>query len=230
MLRSILIAASSVIVIACGGSSNGAPAPEVGSGASSALVFAPTAPMLSWSPSANSVYGFAAIGAGQSAVQTFTLTNSDGSATGALTVTLSGPAAFTLTADGCTATSIGPGKNCSVTVTYAPSSASECDFGSLTAIGKKPASTATLALTGPALACGQDNPIAIAVDSTNVYWVTLGSNITPPFNGTVMKVPTAGGTPISLASGTNDTRAIAIDGTNVYWVDRAGGTVMKTPK
>ena len=67
---------------------------------------------------------------------------------------------------------------------------------------------------------GQSSSIvAIAVDSSSVYWSTYGS---------VMKVASAGGgTPVTLASGLGNVEDIAIDANNVYWTDYTNGTVMK---
>lgn len=70
-------------------------------------------------------------------VQTFVLKNSGGSATVALTVSLSGSVAFTKRADSCTATSLGPNKMCSVTVTYAPTTTGTSDSATLTGPVKK---------------------------------------------------------------------------------------------
>ena len=76
-----------------------------------------------------------------------------------------------------------------------------------------------------AVACSQLQPIALAVDSTNVYWVNEG--------GSIVKAPLAGGPPITLASGQPNPQAIAIDSTNVYWVTNVTGVaqnaVLKMP-
>jgi hypothetical protein len=69
------------------------------------------------------------------------------------------------------------------------------------------------------LASGRE-PEGIAVDSTSVYWTNYG-------DGTVMKVPTGGGTPTTLASGQGNPYRIAVDPTCVYWT--SGRTVMKAP-
>jgi uncharacterized repeat protein (TIGR01451 family) len=104
-------------------------------------------PALSWSPTTGS--GSFDFGTQVGAVsQQFTLTNSGGSATGALTVKVSpSPGPFTITADGCTGTSLGPTKSCKVTVKYTPGSGS--DTGTLSASSPKPAAaTASLTLKG----------------------------------------------------------------------------------
>jgi hypothetical protein len=77
----------------------------------------------------------------------FTLKNSGGSATSALTITVTG-SAFTISADSCTGTSLGPGKSCAVTVSYEPSSVGQSDSGTLTATSQKGAVSLTLLGTG----------------------------------------------------------------------------------
>lgn len=94
---------------------------------------APVPALMTWSVSGASVassdFGTVDAAAGHSASQTFSLANSGGVATGALTVTLqvtSGAAGgYAITADSCTGTSLGPtaagaAKTCAVTVTYDP--------------------------------------------------------------------------------------------------------------
>jgi hypothetical protein len=83
--------------------------------------------------------------AGQTASQTFVLENSGGSATAALTISLTGSPAFTET--GTCQGSLGPGKSCAVTVTYAPTADPETDQATLTATGQK-GDSAFLVLSG----------------------------------------------------------------------------------
>ena len=107
------------------------------------------APALAWSPATNGTYDYGAVSPGQTASQTFTLTNSGGSATGMLTVALSGSTAFSITSDVCTGTALGKRKSCAVTVQYAPTTAGQSDTATLTASGKKPPpASASITLTG----------------------------------------------------------------------------------
>jgi sugar lactone lactonase YvrE len=74
------------------------------------------------------------------------------------------------------------------------------------------------------LASAQDNPGNMVVDDTSVYWA---NNSVP---GAIVKVPVAGGTPITLAEGV-EPWGIAVDATSVYWTSPGNGTVMKlSPK
>ncbi len=84
----------------------------------------------SWSPGPVAV--------GSSASQVFTLKNSGASATGALTVVLSGSAAFTITQNGCPSpTSLPKGASCSLTITYRPTASGATDHATLTALGRE---------------------------------------------------------------------------------------------
>jgi uncharacterized repeat protein (TIGR01451 family) len=106
-----------------------------GSSAPPSLVFSPASP-----------FGFGNVLVGQSMSQTFTLTNAGGMATTALKLSRAGAAAFTITADTCTGTSLGPKKSCTFTAQFAPT-AQGLVGGSVTATGVRGA-TATLSLSG----------------------------------------------------------------------------------
>ena len=99
------------------------------------------APSLSFTPSS---WTAGPIDSGTTTTQTFTLTNTGDKASGAITITLPGSAAFTTTADTCTGRSLGPGKSCSITVQYAPASNAENDTATLTATSAKASATAPL--------------------------------------------------------------------------------------
>jgi hypothetical protein len=122
-------------------------------------------PSLAWSPSTSGSFDYGTVGVGHNASQTFTLTNSGGSSTARLTVTLSGSAAFTKTADTCKA--LGPGKSCTVTVQYAPT-ASGASTATLNGRGKKTAANASLNLTGNGvLEFTATGPVAPGLSSLN---------------------------------------------------------------
>jgi hypothetical protein len=72
----------------------------------------------------------------------------------------------------------------------------------------------------PPLASNQVQPIAMAVDSINVYWTTSDGNI--------MTVPIGGGTPTVLAQNQGGPTGLAVDSTSVYWI--SGSNVMKVAK
>jgi len=71
---------------------------------------------------------------------------------------------------------------------------------------------------GPShLAREQSFPTAIAVDETNVYWMNQGTVAADFTDGSIMKRPLAGGSPITLASGQSQLEAIAVYAGRVYW-------------
>ena len=107
----------------------------------------PPPPALAWSPTS---FDYGTVRVGNTAAQQFRLTNTGGSATGALTVLMAGSAAYAITANACTDTALGAGKSCLVTVEYGPRTAGS-DTATLTASAKKPATpVAGLSLAGNA--------------------------------------------------------------------------------
>jgi len=117
-----------------------------------ALLLAPgasarTGPITTFAPQTSGGFDYGIVPDGGHRDQTFTLTNSGGTATGALIVSLTGSSAYSKVGDTCTAASIGPGKRCGITIRYAPTGKST-DTAALTATSTKPAARATIALTG----------------------------------------------------------------------------------
>ena len=139
-------------------------------------------PATSWSPTTSpGTYDYGTVNVGHTVSQTFTLTNSGGSATSALRITVTGSAAFTMTADSC-AGSLGPRKFCTVTVSYSPSASGQTDSGTLTATAHKAAATASLSLHGAAPA-----PLTCTL-TANKFTLSGGNNPT----GTVSFYATGG--------------------------------------
>ena len=125
------------------------------------LAFTP--PRLGFTPSP---YDFGEVRTREAATQSFTLANSGGLATGPLTVTPEGAAAFTTTGGTCTGTSLAQGASCTVTASFGPTS-----FGAVTATltaasqtSPLPGATATAALTGTGVG--------------HLYWVNQGQAAT----------------------------------------------------
>jgi sugar lactone lactonase YvrE len=79
---------------------------------------------------------------------------------------------------------------------------------------------------GPAqmLAPAGGNPLGIAVDATNVYWVNDDV-------GTVVRVAKTGGTPTTIAAGQMFVKAITTDAKAIYWTTQyQGGSVVMLAK
>ena len=183
LIRRVVVAGSGAVLAAVLAV---APAGPVAAGGPPVLAFTP------------SPFDFGPVAVGQTAAQTFTLANSGGSASRALTVTLSGSAEFTVTADTCTGTSLGPGKSCTVTVQFAPASAGTAT-AALTASHKK-----TVRATDPLTGTG--------VVPAHLYWTTMG-------DGTVHEASLAGSSPKAIVTGQNGPALMAIDGSRIYWAD-----------
>ena len=189
---------------------------------------------------------------GQNRTKTFTLANTGGRASSALTVAVSGSATFAVTSDTCSGRTLGPRKACTVIVRFAPTAHGSVT-ATLTAVGKHRVVPASATLTGsgerlgstlghvywtstdgtinratPAggdmtvLAQGGTRPGLLAVDGTSVYWADTNG-------GTINAVPLAGGTVTTLASGQNQPQGVAVDSGHVYWTNTGGGTISSVP-
>src|SRR5258708_2356048 len=75
---------------------------------------------------------------------------------------------------------------------------------------------------GPALARGRDQPDALAVDSSRLYWVNSADSTKA--DGTVNEMPLGGGRVTTLARGQFGPASVAVDDTNVYWVNAGDAT------
>jgi hypothetical protein len=76
--------------------------------------------------------------------------------------------------------------------------------------------------------------LAIAADTTNVYWANWGS-FEESYNGSIASAPSSGGTVTTLAAERNDPISIAVDDSYVYWTDWgenawSNGAVLRVPK
>ena len=126
--------------------------------------------------------------------------------------------------NGGTATAVASGQNSPGAIAYDSTSTDSVYWAAGDGIWRlqMPTGGTPVKLWSPS--AGDQNPPAIAVDATSVYWLTRSTGAP---NGNVMSLPLTGGTPVTLASGLNGDYAIAVDSTSVYWA--LGDTVMKVP-
>lgn len=160
---------------------------------------APMPAMLAWSPTTPDGFDYGRVNVGQTALQEFTLTNSGGRASGTVTIDLSTSAAFSITADGCTGTSLGPRKTCSVTVEYSPTMAGP--------------ENATLSATGtPASAS-----IGLVGNLRHIYWNNSRT-------GTIGRAA-LDGTYVNqrFITASHQCRGAAVDANYIYWTNTFHG-------
>jgi hypothetical protein len=190
-----------------------------------------------------SPFDYGQVAVGQTATETFTLTNSGGKASGKVTFTLPGSAEFTITATTCPGLGVGPGMTCMVTVQFAPTSLGTVT-ATLTATGQH--ATATDSLTGTSvvhlywtdsgagtvnvinlpsttvqtLVSGQNVPAGLAVDSSHLYW-------TNAFGGTINRANPDGTGVTTLVSGQGGPVGVAVDSSHLFWANQGAGTIME---
>jgi hypothetical protein len=180
------------------------------------------APVLTWSPTTGSgTYDYGTVDVLQTKSVTFTLSNSGGSASAQLAISLIGSSAFTTTSDRCTAKSIGPNHRCTVTIEYAPTTAGNNDSATLTVTGAKPAATATITLTGaagnadlalsvaglptsPATVLPQGVPVTFVIGLTN----TTGADQTFTFSSNQPDIAPAS---TDIAAGATDHQGLTLE-------------------
>jgi uncharacterized repeat protein (TIGR01451 family) len=157
---------------------------------------------ISFTPSSGS-FGPVASNA-TSAAQTFTLKDRGDSATGALTLSLSGAeaSAFQITFDGCSAVSLGPGKSCRLSLTYTGTSGGNTDNATLKAMGKKQSAIASLHLTGttatppPDLAItNTDGQATAAAGGSTTYTIVVSNS-----GGATFAAPVVDHVPAAISS------------------------------
>ena len=107
---------------------------------------AAAAVVLVWSPTTSpGSFDYGTLNFGNTSSQQFTLT--DGRNSGALTASLSGSPAFSISNDGCTGTRLRSNESCVVTVQYAPTGSGASDTATLSASNRK-GNSASLTLSG----------------------------------------------------------------------------------
>src|SRR5205814_930318 len=178
--------------------------------------------------------------------QVFTLTNNGGSASAALTVSISGSPMFTVTSDACSARSLGPGKSCGVVVQFDATSSGQLT-ATLTANGRKELATASITLIGTGAASrhvywtnstypgsigradfdghnvnqgfitGTASPFGVAVDGSHVYWAN--------FYGGIGRADLDGQNGNQCITTSPRPYGVAVDGSHIYWANQRGGAI-----
>jgi hypothetical protein len=155
-------------------------------------------------------YDFGHVTVGERPERVLQLANTGGRASSALTVGVSGSPAFIITVDGCTGTSLGPGKSCTVTVRFTPAAVATVS-AELTAVSKNRAAAATSALTGAGRRLGSSGP-------GHLYWTSLNQGSGYGLNS--MSLPE--GTPTTVLSGLPGADLMTTDNTDLYWSSSVG--------
>jgi hypothetical protein len=91
------------------------------------------------------------------------------------------------------------------------------------------------------LAAGQNHPNAIVLDGTTLYWVNVGNHIGgtavcdgTSASGSVMSIPTTGGTATPIATNQTCPAALAVEPTALYWTSfgttTSAGTIQRADR
>jgi Domain of unknown function (DUF5050) len=211
-------------------------------GVASAAVAGPGKVSLSFAPSP---YSYGSVEAGQTASQTFTLSNTGTVASGPLTLTVPFKGPFAVLADKCDAMSLAPQQSCTVTVRFAPVSQGTM-VATLTAASPKTGTgiLATDLLTGVGLGriywtnintstiadanidgsnpqvidSGQSTLYAVTTNGSRIYWTDAGAS-------NIWMASTDGSNPQLIVPNQDFPAGIAVSGSHIYWTDGANGTI-----
>jgi hypothetical protein len=206
-------------------------------------------PVLAFSQSS---HGYGSVTVGKKVSQVFTLTNSGGTASRALKLSLSGSGAFSITSDRCRGRSLGPLKSCTVAVSFAPAGAGPVT-ATLTATGGKRPVAATASLSGTGVVPGHLYWVAknergdyidevamdgsnqqtligaleidgLAVSGSHMYWTEKGASADA---GVIIEAGLDGSDPQTLVTGQDNPYGVVVYGSHIYWADESAGTIME---
>jgi hypothetical protein len=206
-------------------------------------------PVLAFSQSS---HDYGSVNVAKKVSQVFTLTNSGGTASRALKLSLSGSGEFSITSDRCQGRSLGPGKSCTVAVKFAPAGAGP-ETATLTATGVKRPVAATVSLSGTGVVPGHlywvsknergdliydagldgSNPQTVvsalaidglAVSGSHMYWTEQHGSADA---GVIMEAGLDGSNPQTLVTGQDNPYGVAVYGSHIYWADESAGVIME---
>jgi hypothetical protein len=193
---------------------------------------------LEWSPSNSGSYDYGELVFDQSRSQVFTLTNTGGRMTKAVSVSLSGASDFTITANTCTGMTLAGGGSCTVTVRYDAVAQGE-DSDTLQATTRRSPLSAFLSLSGASFRhiywtngsnfgslgraridgtsivhtfiTGGASPGAVDVDASFVYWASFD-------NGEIGRANINGtGADDDFITGATFPTGLVVDASHIYW-------------
>jgi hypothetical protein len=173
--------------------------------AGAAMAMPPPAPGLDISPSS---YDYGQVQVDQTASTTFTIHNTGGRGTGALSVQLEGSSQFTITSDSCSGSGLGPYRSCAVEVQFAPTAA-DSSTGTLTVSARR-ADAVSAPISGTGF---------VPAPPGNLYWTNVAT-------GTVNMADLDGTNAASVATDQPGPEGVAVDSTHLYWGNSGAGTIV----